>query len=64
MSPDIEDGLRDLRSLMFQDVYLNPVAKSEEKKAEHVIEELYTYYRKYPEKMSEEYQETSGRGGV
>ena len=56
MSPEIEEGLRDLRSLMFQDVYLNPVAKSEEKKAEHVIEELYTYYRKFPEKMSEEYQ--------
>lgn len=56
MSPEIEEGLRDLRSLMFQDVYLNPVAKSEEKKAEHVIEELYTYYTKFPEKMSEEYQ--------
>lgn len=55
MSPEIEEGLRDLRSLMFQDVYLNPVAKSEEKKAEHVVEELYTYYSRYPEKMSEEY---------
>ena len=56
MSPEIEEGLRDIRALMFQDVYLNPVAKSEEKKAEHVVEELYTYYSKYPEKMSEEYQ--------
>ena len=56
MSEEIEEGLHDLRELMFQDVYLNPAAKSEEKKAEHVIEELYTYYRKYPEKMSEEYQ--------
>ena len=56
MSPDIEEGLRDIRALMFQDVYLNPAAKSEEKKAEHVVEELYTYYSKYPEKMSEEYQ--------
>ena len=51
-----------LRSLMFQDVYLNPAAKSEEKKAEHVIEELYTYYRKYPEKMSEEYQRLLAEG--
>lgn len=56
MSPEIEEGLRDIRALMFQDVYLNPVAKSEEKKAEHVVEELYTYYSKYSEKMSEEYQ--------
>ena len=56
MSPEIEEGFRDIRALMFQDVYLNPAAKSEEKKAEHVVEELYTYYSKYPEKMSEEYQ--------
>lgn len=56
MSPEIEEGLRDLRALMFQDVYLNPAAKSEEEKAEHVVEELYTYYSRYPEKMSEEYR--------
>ena len=56
MSPEIEEGLRDIRALMFQDVYLNPAAKSEEKKAEHVVEELYTYYSKHPEKMSAEYR--------
>ena len=56
MSPEIEEGLRDMRSLMFQDVYLNPAAKTEEEKAEHVVEELYLYYSKYPEKMSEEYR--------
>lgn len=56
MSPEIEEGLRDMRSLMFQDVYLNPAAKTEEKKAEHVVEELYAYYSRYPEKMSEEYR--------
>ena len=56
MSPEIEEGLRDLRALMFQDVYLNPAAKGEEEKAEHVVEELYLYYSKYPDKMSTEYQ--------
>lgn len=56
MSPEIEEGLRDIRALMFQDVYLNPVAKGEEEKAEHVVEELYLYYSRYPEKMSEEYR--------
>ena len=56
MSPEIEEGLRDMRALMFQDVYLNPAAKTEEEKAEHVVEELYRYYSKYPEKMSEEYR--------
>lgn len=56
MSPEIEEGLRDIRALMFQDVYLNPAAKGEEEKAEHVVEELYLYYSKYPEKMSGEYR--------
>lgn len=56
MSPEIEEGLRDIRALMFQDVYLNPAAKTEEQKAEHVVEELYTYYSKHPEKMSAEYR--------
>ena len=56
MSPEIEEGLRDIRALMFQDVYLNPAAKTEEEKAEHVVEELYTYYSKHPEKMSAEYR--------
>ncbi len=56
MSPEIERGMVDLRALMFQDVYLNPAAKKEEEKAEHVVEELYTYYSRHPEKMSEEYR--------
>lgn len=56
MSPEIEKGMKDLRALMFQDVYLNPAAKQEEEKAEHVVEELYLYYSRYPEKMSEEYR--------
>lgn len=56
MSPEIEEGLRDIRALMFQDVYLNPAAKTEEQKAEHVVEELYTYYSKHPENMSAEYR--------
>ncbi len=67
MSPEIEEGLRDLRALMFQDVYLNPAAKGEEEKAEHVVEELYLYYSKYPEKnvdgISEASQRRRAKGG-
>lgn len=33
-----------LRSFMFEHVYLNPVAKQEEPKAQHIVEELFRYY--------------------
>lgn len=56
MSPEIEEGLRDLRNIMFQNVYLNPVAKEEEEKAENLVEALYGYYSTKPDKMSDEYK--------
>ena len=56
MSPEIEEGLRDLRNIMFQNVYLNPIAKEEEEKAENLVEALYGYYSTKPDKMSEEYK--------
>lgn len=45
-----------LRSFMFDQVYLDNYAKSEEKKAEYIIEELYRYYFKYPDKLSYEHR--------
>ena len=56
LSPEIEEGLRDLRNIMFQNVYLNPVAKEEEEKAENLVEALYGYYSTKPDQMSEEYK--------
>ena len=62
MSPEIEEGLRDLRNIMFQNVYLNPVAKEEEEKAENLVEALYGYYSTKPDQLSEEYKRLL-RGG-
>ena len=56
MSPGILEGLMDLRSIMFQDVYNNPEAKKEEEKAIKMLKELYEYYIEYPTTMSPEYQ--------
>lgn len=56
MSPEIAEGLKDLRDIMFESVYLNPIAKDEEQKAENMVEALYEYYSKHPEKMSKEYR--------
>ncbi len=44
MSPDAAEAMSKLREFMFKNVYQNPVAKSEEGKAEELIETLYDYF--------------------
>ena len=56
MSSEVEEAMRGLRKYMFQSVYTNPVAKGQESKAESMIEQLFCYYAKRPEKLPEEYQ--------
>ena len=56
MSTEIQEAMSELREIMFQDVYRNPVAKKEEKKAEEMISSLYEYYMEHPEAMSREYR--------
>lgn len=57
MSKEVEEAMFDLRQYMFQNVYTNKVAKSQEGKAENLIIELYRFYREHPEEMSEEFRE-------
>jgi dGTPase len=56
MSDRMESSMKYLRAFMFQHVYRNPAARKEEEKAAHMIQELYHYYNKYPERMPDEYQ--------
>ncbi len=56
MSPEIGEKTKKLRSFMFENVYYNSIAKSEEKKAEYIINELYCFYLKNPEELPAEYQ--------
>ena len=44
MSPDIQRAFDGLHTFMFESVYTNPVAKSEESKAKHLIKQLYEYF--------------------
>ena len=53
-----------LHEFLFESVYKNPVAKSEETNVKVIVEGLFEYYGKNPEKMSEEYlaiTETEGK---
>ena len=55
MSKEFEQYTSKLRSFMFTNVYLNEDAKSEEIKAEYIIEELYKYYLKNRNSLPEEH---------
>lgn len=55
MSPEVERAMFDLRKFLFATVYTNPVAKGEERKVVHMIEQLYEYYIHHSDKMPEEF---------
>lgn len=56
MSPAVERAMFDLRKFLFATVYTNPVAKGEERKVIHMIEQLYEYYIHRSDRMPEEFQ--------
>ena len=56
LSPDVEQALKDLRSFMFENVYRNPVAKGEERKAQDMLTRMFEYYIAHPEAMPEDFQ--------
>lgn len=55
MSEEVEEAMRGLRKFMFENVYLNPIAKSEEGRAIKMIQSLYEYYIEHFEQLPEEY---------
>ena len=55
LSPDVDNALRDLRSFMFERVYRNPVAKSQESKAKDMLQRLFEYYISHPEALPEDF---------
>ncbi len=55
MSPEAEQALFGLRSWMFENVYRNPVAKSQEGKAQDMLVMLYEYYSAHIGEMPAEY---------
>lgn len=55
MSDEVYKALMGLRKYMFEHVYTNPVAKAEEKKAEHVIQYLFEYYCEHVEELPSEF---------
>ncbi len=51
MSEDVEYAMTHLRKYMFESVYTNPVAKSEEIKAHKMLKEMYFYFMEHYEEI-------------
>ncbi len=56
LTPRVEQALKELRSFMFERVYRNPIAKSQESKAKDMLRRLFEYYVNNPDALPEDFQ--------
>ena len=64
MEAEIGAAADSLRNFLFERVYRNPIAKSEESKAQDMLMYLFEYYVKHPEKLPEMYRRRYGIDSV
>lgn len=64
METEVKEATDSLRSFLFEHVYRNPVAKSEESKAQEMLIRLFEYYAANPDKMPHIYRQNIDRDGV
>ena len=64
MDAETEKYYDKLHEFLFESVYKNPVAKSEETKVSGIVEGLIKYFFKNPEKMPEEYLKIAAEEGA
>ena len=60
MTPEVQAATNDLRAFLFERVYTNPKAKSEETKAKEVVYALFTHYVTNPDKLPARYRTRIG----
>lgn len=64
MSDEVQKAHDTLRSFMFDQVYTNSIAKSEESKAKQIICFLYEYYKRNPHKLPSLYKDIASQTDV
>lgn len=64
MTPEVMAATDELRDFLFERVYLNPVAKGEEGKAEELLIKLFEYFVAHPDKLPETYRRNLDRESV
>jgi len=60
----VEEALKGLRSFMFDNIYQGDVCKEERSRAMFIIEKLFAYFKKHPQKMSETYKQIVEEDGL
>lgn len=61
MDSETEKAFKILNDFMYENIYHNSIAKGEEGKAKMLVERLYTYFLKHPDKLPEEYKKIMAR---
>ncbi|WP_028307576.1 deoxyguanosinetriphosphate triphosphohydrolase [Desulfitibacter alkalitolerans] len=56
MSKEVSAAMDELRQFLFRNVYIGSLAKTEEKKAMRLVQEIYHYYCNHPQEISNEYK--------
>ncbi len=64
MAPEVEAASKLLEEFMFDAVYTNPIAKSQEHKAEALVKSLYEFFLSNPNALPAEYQAIAMRDGL
>ncbi len=62
-SEDIAEAMKDLRTFMFERVYMNPEAKAEEVKASRLLEFLYEHYMEHFDALPEKFRRFHNEDG-
>ncbi len=64
LSAEVLEATNELRDWMFDNVYLAGPAKTEDEKAQGVLQALLDYFVAHPDRMPHEYQEIATADGV
>lgn len=64
MSEEVSEATAKLRRFMFDRVYLDSAAKNEEVRVNNVIDMLFEYYTKHPQKIPEQYAKNIEADGL
>ena len=64
MDPEIDPYFWDLHKFMYEYLYFNPKAKSEESKVDGMLTAIFEYFVKNPDKLPAEYALIRERDGV
>lgn len=60
MSPPFVEAMNELRTFLFDRVYIDSAAKTEDEKAKKVLQALFSHYLDHPEELPSEFQPSEG----